>query len=352
VPALNDLPVRISGLVRHACTRAGVAWTNPWLRVGANTAIGLLSLLLLARTVPLGEVFQHFQPRHLSPLIAIVAFTVLSQVARATRWMLLLRTRVRVGLLDALWINLATQLGNYVLPLRAGEALRLWWLAKRRHQPAGAALGLIVTDHAFDLGGVTAVLGAGTLLKWSAADTQLPSLPALLVVLGMAAATLAVIAGGAWLGPRLACCGPLRRVLRPAWSQALTRHSQAFWSGLASIRRGHLLAMLAASAAAVALDGLAFAMLFLALDLAVPVVSAVVAQVTLLFAYLVPSAPGYVGSLEAGGTIVLGSLGLSRGAAAGAIVLWHVVATLIIVGLGLFAMQRVLRAAPAGQRVR
>jgi uncharacterized membrane protein YbhN (UPF0104 family) len=93
-------------------------------------------------------------------------------------------------------------------------------------------------------------------------------------------------------------------------------------------------------------------MLFLALDLAVPVVSAVVAQVTLLFAYLIPSAPGYVGSLEAGGTLVLGSLGLSRGAAAGAIVLWHVVATLIIVGLGLFAMQRVLRAAPAGQRVR
>src|SRR5438045_2821500 len=105
-------------MVRHAWTRAGEAWRNPWLRGGANTAIGLLSLLLLARTVPLGEVVQHFQPRHLSPLIAIVAFTVLSQVARATRWMLLLRTRVRVGLLDALWINLATQLGNYVLPLR------------------------------------------------------------------------------------------------------------------------------------------------------------------------------------------------------------------------------------------
>jgi uncharacterized protein (TIRG00374 family) len=302
-----------------------------------------VSLLLLVHTVPVEEVTHHLQPRHLSPLLAIVLFTLLSQVARATRWMLLLRALTRVNLLDALWINLATQLANYVLPLRAGEALRLWWLAKQREQPAAAAMGLIVTDHAFDLCGVTAVLGAGTLLKWTSTDTQLPALPALLVVLGLAAATLAVIAGGGWLGPRLACSGPLQRWLRPSWGHALTRHSQAFWSGLATVRRRHLLVMLAASAVAVALDGLAFAMLFWALGLAVPVLSAVVAQVTLLFAYLVPSAPGYVGSLEAGGTIVLSSLGLSQGAAAGAIVLWHVVATVIIVGLGLIAMQRVLR---------
>ncbi|HSR23620.1 MAG TPA: lysylphosphatidylglycerol synthase domain-containing protein, partial [Candidatus Eisenbacteria bacterium] len=92
-------------------------------------------------------------------------------------------------------------------------------------------------------------------------------------------------------------------------------------------------------------DGLAFAMLFRALDLAVPIASAIVAQVALLFTYLLPAAPGYVGSLEAGGTLLLGSIGLSPGAAAGAIVLWHAVATLLIVGLGLFALQRVLRAA-------
>lgn len=340
---------KTAGMLHLVRSQARAAWANPWLRAGANTLVGVLSLLLLVHSVPLDQVVHHLQPRHFSPLLALAVFTVLSQVARATRWMLLLRSRTRVGLLDALWINLATQLANYILPLRAGEALRLWWLAKRRSQPGASALGLIVTDHAFDLGGVTAVLGAGALLKATAADPQLPSLPALLVVLGMAAATLGVIAGGSWLGPRLASCGVVRRWLRPSWSDALTRHSLAFWGGMTSVRREHLLVMLMVSAAAVALDGLAFAMLFIALGLAVPVVSAVVAQVTLLFAYLVPSAPGYVGSLEAGGTLLLSSLGLSRGAAAGAIVLWHVVATILIVGLGLIAMQRVLRST-AGKR--
>jgi len=111
------------------------------------------------------------------------------------------------------------------------------------------------------------------------------------------------------------------------------------------VRRRHLAAILAISAVAVALDGLAFAMLFRALDLAVPIASAVVAQVTLLFTYLLPAAPGYVGSLEAGGTLLLGSLGLPPASAAGAIVLWHAVATLLIVSLGLVALQRVLRVA-------
>src|SRR5262245_32367575 len=159
VPRLNAMLSKVDRMVQRTRARALAAWANPWFRGGVNTGIGLVSLLLLVRSVPLGDVLPHLQPRHLSPLLAIVLFTLLSQLARATRWMLLLRTRMKVRLLDALWINLATQLANYVLPLRAGEALRLWWLAKQREQPAAAALGLIVTDHAFDLGGVTAVLG-------------------------------------------------------------------------------------------------------------------------------------------------------------------------------------------------
>jgi uncharacterized protein (TIRG00374 family) len=334
---------RSAPIFRTLRTSLSAAWASPWLRGGFNTALGLGALVLLVRSVPLDQMAPHLAPRQFSPLVALVVLTVLSQVARATRWMLLLRGRMAVGLLDALWINLATQLANYVLPLRSGEALRLWWLAKRRHQPAAAALGLIVTDHAFDLVGVIVVLGAGTLLRATAADTQLPALPALLVVLGLAASALAVLAGSALVGPHLVRCWPARHCLRPTWAEALTRHSRAFWSGLAGVRRRHLAMMLGASALAVALDGLAFAMLFLALGLAVPIVSAVVAQVALLFTYLMPSAPGYVGSLEAGGTVLLGSMGLPQGAAAAAIVLWHGIATVVIVGLGVVALHRVVR---------
>jgi uncharacterized membrane protein YbhN (UPF0104 family) len=102
--------------------------------------------------------------------------------------------------------------------------------------------------------------------------------------------------------------------------------------------------MVGVSAVAVCLDGIAFALLFSALGLAVPLISAVVAQVTLLYAYILPAAPGYVGSLEAGGTVLLThGLGLQAGAAAGAMVTWHVLGALMVVVMGALAVHRLRR---------
>ena len=345
---LGHVTLPLGGVQKRLCDAVSSAWANPWRRAGITTAIGVAALAILLRSIPLGQVAQNLQPRHLSPLLAIVGLTLLSQLVRAARWAMLLRARLAVSLLEALWVNAATALANYLLPFRSGEGLRLWWLAKRQRQPASAALGLIVADHAFDLGGITAVLAAGTVLKATAADNQLPALPALVLVLALAAAALTVIAGGAYLGPRMLACGPACRLLRRSWSDAVTQQSLAFRSGLSSVSSRRFVVLLAASAVAVSLDGLAFAMLFFALGLAVPIASAIVAQVTLLFTYLLPAAPGYVGSMEAGGTLLLTSIGLSPGAAAGAIVLWHALATACIVGLGVVALHRVLRASSVG----
>jgi uncharacterized protein (TIRG00374 family) len=325
----------------------GRVWSNRWARAGINTAAGLILLLLVVRSVPLGSALAHAEPRHLSPLFGLLAFTILSQLARAVRLKLLLRPQRRVGLLQALWINLATQLVNYTVPLRAGEGLRLWWLNARQQLPIGAGLGLLVIDHTFDLGGITAVLSAGTVLKAMSVVPALPALPALLVVLGLAVGTLTTIAALVVLGPHLAASPLAERWLRPSWRVWLVHHVATFRVGAGAARgRRRLVLMLAASAIAVALDGLAFAMIFRALGLSVPVVSAIVTQVMILYAYLIPSAPGYVGSLEAGGTLLLGSIGLSRGAAAGAIVLWHALGAMLIVGLGLIAIYQLRRGGP------
>ena len=73
----------------------------------------------------------------------------------------------------------------------------------------------------------------------------------------------------------------------------------------------------------------------------VPLFSALVTQVTLLYTTLLPAAPGYVGSLEAGGTFLLSNaLGLPVATAAGAMVLWHALAAVMVVGLGLVAIHR------------
>jgi uncharacterized protein (TIRG00374 family) len=325
---------------------AGAAYRSKWVRGGLNTGVGLLMLFLLWRSVPTGAVLQHLEPRHFEPVLGVLGLTLLSQLVRAGRWMLLLRGVTRVGYREALWVNASTQLLNYAIPVRAGEALRLWWLNRRRRVPVAGALGIVVIDHSFDLCGVAVVLSVGAILSGLGVDHMLPSLAGMLVALGMALAMFGAIVLSVVVGPRVAASSWVRRLLRPCWHDRLTGHATAVRGAAATLGgRRRMAIMIGASAVAVMLDGLAFAMLFMALGLAVPLLSAVVTQVTLLYATLLPSAPGYVGSLEAGGTLLLGNaLGLPRATAAGAMVLWHAMAAFMVVALGVVALHR-LRAA-------
>jgi glycosyltransferase 2 family protein len=306
-----------------------------WARPVLSSSAGVLLLLLVVRSVPVADLPGHLRPQHVAPLLAVLALVLSAQLIRAVRWRWLLAPLTAVRLRDAFWINAASGFLNYVIPIRAGEAARVVWLSRGHRVAPGTAVGCMVIDHTFDLCGVIAVLGTGALLSATTA-AQTPGLPTLLVALGGAVAMLAAIAGSAAFGPRMA-----RSRLVPARIRCrIGEHALAFRAGTRVARAPGRLACLAlASAAAVVLDGLAFAMLFRSLGLAVSVISAIVAQVTLLYATVLPAAPGYLGSLEAVGTVVLShGLGLGAGPAAGAVFLWHAAGAAIIIGVGALAL--------------
>jgi uncharacterized protein (TIRG00374 family) len=267
---------------------------------------------------------------------------VLAAVARAVRWRLLLQPVARVGIPEAFWINAAGGMVNYLLPVKAGEGVRLWWLSRRQRVQLATALGCLLIDHCFDLGGVAVVLSIGTMLRLTVADPRLPQTRVLLAALAGVLVMFAIVAGVALLGARVAEFGTQRRLLPAAWAARLHANATAFRTGAACIRGRARFAVLASSTAvAVTFDGFAFALLFTALGLNVPVLSAVVAQVALLYAYVMPSGPGYIGSLEATGTYLLTTgLGLSAASATGAILLWHALGAIAVIGLGLLAVER------------
>lgn len=306
-----------------------------WLKPVLTSAGGLLLLAYVIHTVPVGDLSGHLRPQHAEPLVALLALVLAAQLVRAARWRWLLAPLAHVPVLDAFWINAASGFLNYVVPIRAGEAARMVWLSRRHRVAPGTALGCLVIDHTFDLCGVILVLATGALLSATAA-ARTPALPTLLLALGGAVAMLALVAGSAGLGPCLA-----RSRLVPArFSCRVTEHALAFRAATELARTPGRLALFAAtSALAVLFDGLAFAMVLRSLGLAVSMVSAVVAQVTLLYAYALPSAPGYLGSLEAAGTFILShGLGVGAGSAAGAVLVWHAAGAAVVLGVGALAL--------------
>jgi glycosyltransferase involved in cell wall biosynthesis/uncharacterized membrane protein YbhN (UPF0104 family) len=310
---------------------------NRWLRLGLQTAVGLLLLWLWLRTVSLPEVLSHARVHNWWAVVLMLLLFVTASAIRARRWLLLLRSLAPVGMVRAFAMNAAGSLLNYVLPIRSGDAARVWWLWRRHRVPAGSALATIVIDKACDLAAVALILAGLEVVALSG----LVSAPrGLIGAAGLAVAMLATVVGTALLGPRIARSPLARRVLPRRVSSALAGQAFAFRAGARGLWTPALAARLAGfTVLALVIDAFSFTLLFVAVGVDVPVLKAMAAYPALLLSFAIPAGPGYLGNLEVAGSLVLvGGLGLGAAVAAGAIVLYHAVTAANALMLGLLSL--------------
>ena len=236
---------------------------NRWLRLGLQTAFGLLLLWLWLRTVSLPEVLSHARVHNWPVVVLMVLLALVTSLVRARRWLLLLRPLAPVGMVRAFAMNAAGGLLNYVLPIRSGDAARAWWLWRRHRIPAGSALATIVIDKTCDLAAVAVVLA---LLEVVAATGIVSAPSGLLGAAGLAVALLAAVLGTALLGPRIARSALARRLLPERFGSALAGQAFAFRAGARGLWTPALTVRLVAlTALALLVDAFNFSLLFICL---------------------------------------------------------------------------------------
>jgi glycosyltransferase 2 family protein len=309
---------------------------NRWIRLGLQTAFGLVLLWLWVRTVSLPEVAGHARVHSWGAVALMIGLFLVTSTIRARRWLLLLRPLAPVGMVRAFAMNAAGGLLNYVLPIRSGDAARAWWLWRRHRVPAGSALATIVIDKACDLAAVAVVLGA---LEVVAATGVISAPRGLLGAAALAIALLAAVLGTALLGPRIARSSVARRWLPARFASAIAGQAFAFRAGARGLWTPALAARLAAlTALALLIDAFNFTLLFTAVGISVPPLKAMAAYPALLLSFAIPAGPGYVGNLEVAGSLILGGgLGLAPAVAAGAILLYHAITAGNALVLGLLS---------------
>ena len=305
-----------------------------WIRLGLQTAFGLLLLWLWLRTVSLPEVASHARVQSWPAVVLMLVLFLVTSVIRARRWLLLLRPLAPVGMVRAFAMSAAGGLLNYVIPIRSGDAARAWWLWRRHRVPAGSALATIVIDKACDLAGVALVLA---ILEVVAATGAVSAPRGLLGAAALAVALLSAVLGTALLGPRVARSSVARRILPARFAAALAGQAFAFRAGARGLWTPALAGRLAGlTALALLIDAFNFTLLFTAVGVQVPTWQAMAAYPALLLSFAVPAGPGYLGNLEVAGSLVLGGgLGLAPAVAAGAIVLYHALTAGYALALGL-----------------
>ena len=273
-------------------------------------ATTLLFIPLALYGVPLGDVWHILQQSDWRPVALAVILFVLTLAAKAARWRVLFeRPPAFASMFAALVIG---QAGNFLLPARLGDVMRVFVLGRREGKPAALTIGTIAAEKLVEL---IVLIGLAALV---APFVPLPgwlwepsARLGVILALGVALSGLLFLQQSrlrllwAWVGARVLRVEPART----------TEQFDLTLSGLNSLRQWPQVRRLAAWSALIwALMIATNYVLFFALPIARSWLVATVLLLVLQIGVAVPSTPGKVGVFQ----------------------------TLVVLTLSLFAVDRVL----------
>jgi len=312
-----------------------------------QTLLGLALLAAWARAVDLREVGRTLGQARWTLVLLAAAIGLSGSLVRSVRWRMILRPVALVPLLDLWLISMASSLVNFVIPVRSGEVARGLLLKQRHKVSIATSLPTVAVDRSFDLLAVLMLVAAGALL-----GVRLEGeLSAVLVVGGivlLAFALFVILAIWARSYLMLVAERLMPRFIGPSLRQRLLGILEGLITGFTTIGRRprDLASLLGLSMAAALIDASMFYYLFVSVGAVLPPAVVVTGYSLFVVTFLVPGAPGYVGSMEAFGSLIFGALGAGQALAASMVVLFHAL-NAIILGLSGGAAMWVLGFSPA-----
>jgi len=285
---------------------------NRTLRTLVGIAISAIALwLAMPPRTEWGNVaaaFARVRYAYFVPIALICAYTI---VVRCQRWQLLLRPVGRVPFLSLFSATAIGFLCNMVLPLRVGEVIRPVLLAKRADVPVSSVLASVLLERLLDMLTILVFLGLVMCLVPVSSTIRQSGI----AFLGLAVVAVGMVVALQRRHP--AALGLVRWVLArmPAGVRDRAESAlQSFIGGLQGIGDGAvLLRILAYSFYLWIVIASVFGIGIVACNLDVPEVRGALALVTVVAgAVSAPSAPGFIGTFQAGCVVALGLFGVSH----------------------------------------
>jgi uncharacterized membrane protein YbhN (UPF0104 family) len=279
--------------------------TLRWLPV----LLVVLGCVYALRRVDLHALGESLLTVRLWPLGLALCFSLLGVAVRSSYWWLLVRPVAAVPLRTMVAYGFAAAATN-VLPMRAGDALRVW-LVSSRHGVSVAVTGAIIAIE--KLSDITSLLVLISPLPW-----LIPNLPK---SVGDALRVLPCVVVAAMIAMVVA-----------------SRHASRWriLSGFSVIRRPKLvLAGMTAVFLAWLCDVSSILSVLMAVHLTPTLEKALLVILSVNIAIAVPVTPGQVGAHELGSTIALALVGVSEVQAIPFAILYHAVQLLPVLLIGL-----------------
>jgi hypothetical protein len=296
------------------------------LRVVAGVLVSVALFVYLLRSVDLGELGRQLAVTQWRWVAAAAAVGPLGVWARAIRWRYLFPPGSEPpGLVAA---NMIGYMANNVLPLRAGELVRVYVAARRLARERGESVAggmwlagaTLIVERVLD--SLSLVLLLAVLVFLIPVPRAFEYAAAVVLVVDLVAAGVVVALVVAPDRTR----GVVARVTRrwPALARHAARGLDMILRGLEGIRApAHLVPLAAWTVLIWSLGAVGAWVLFRAAHLDLPLVAGWTVLTFVGFGVSVPSAPGYVGVWHAATVLALSIFGVSQAPALGYALLYH-----------------------------
>jgi uncharacterized protein (TIRG00374 family) len=278
------------------------------LRATAGLTAGAVLILAFLRLVNVSTVFQRLT--HLSLSIALLCGVTFlaAYVVRAMRWRCLL-TPSQVSIRRAAAIYQIAIFLNWLLPIRGGEVAMSLLLRRSNGIPVNESLAAVSMDKAMDLLPAAGLLAIVPFVGLHLSRSLWLVLTGAMAAVGFGAGVFAL---AAWRRDRAVAllARPLEALLRGGAQDRVVPFIAGFIDTLmALIRRPRILLIAAIyTVLALGLDALFCLLAFRAVGVTVPLLVVLYGYTLFNLSFILPSAPGQVGSNEFIGLLIFSGM--------------------------------------------
>lgn len=308
--------------------------TKIFIKIAINTGIGIIFILIWLRFVNLGEILNTISSVSLLALTPVFIALFISPTVRALRLKIFLAPIKKLSWINLVFLNGVSTMLNYLIPLRGGEIAKGVYLNQAHQIPLGKSLIWIFLDRFIDFLAVL-ILATGLFFV-------VPTTLNIKFILGL----IAIFFIGLILTYFMVYQMSFAKKIFHFLSYLLIlnnikiyfhRISIFFLDCFTILKREplDLLILFILTVLAYAADAAIWYYTFLAIGSHQGYFKMYLGQLLSALTYLIPAAPGYVGSAEASGLLIFsGIFGINPNLASSMVVLFHICTTLFIISFG------------------
>ena len=261
------------------------------LRISLGIAAGIVLLALALWGVDAAELKRHIGRANAGWLAAAAALYLTAYFVRSLRWRAILRPIASVRVSESFHMLMAGYFLNYVIPIRAGEVAKSFFLKRLKGIPIATSLPTVFVDKLFELVSILFVVAMVPILSITMSVTLAALIYTVLAIFVLAMALLFF----AFRSPEGAS-GLLCRLVSWLPAKAYARLSEfigLFVRGMGVARREArtLWSFLGLTGLAVLIDGLYFYFMFRAFSVDVAFTRVLFGYTLLTLSYILPDAP-------------------------------------------------------------